>query len=783
MYLTVYENCTYGTGLITTVNTTARTVVIGGTQYTYGIDTYPGANVAPANQTGVNTTLVGKQVNYILADGIVVRVYDTASAATYIVFDNLTGLTAQGYATALAYVQSNKASVITIATINGYSYQQYYMFANNHSLNSITDDLQTGELFEGTKDALGFWHLKTIDYTYYTKENNAEITFNNGIANLPFGDQFYYKNGALKAFNQFNTSASTVYVVYDNNNDDGTFYTAIGTPVDGAQIEVHGSMYVVLAAPPTNGPTAAFVYVFDGKLEGEYHSDAWKSYAYDTIIYVDGSTTATQVTNNLGTTGSLLGYTWQYSNVVDMLRGGWTTVQTLYNMQLETGCFYTVSNGYVEDKVDIKAHEAPIKEGLLSKIGTFYSVIDLKADDVDLDDHNAENSAYTYLYRLEGNKVVINPADGSIINQVNDAAVVNAINAANSYTPVYFYAGDVPGSRVILYLSNSTSNVVNIVTSGPYTNAFANVDLTAAAYTNYYSVDEAAYLAITANHTRTHFIYNFDVKDRWMRLYDEKGKEVTDNWEVEFTTEIDPMFRTPIYTAGIQKDTVGKLGDGIKDYTLKFLYNNIVYVMPLANLQLTGATAAPVTEVTGVTLSGAAVVGSTLTAAVVPSTATVTYKWEWCETIDGTYHEFAPTTETTYKILPVLNHGIYIKVTATGTGDYAGTSATSTVVGPMTTPITAFTINVPGINNPTVGSQLTTVIEPSAAAAHGDYQWYRSTTVNGSWFTIDDATDSFYTPTSTDVGYYLKVVVTGKDGYTGTFTSVTTAAVVAAPIA
>ena len=44
-----------------------------------------------------------------------------------------------------------------------------------------------------------------------------------------------------------------------------------------------------------------------------------------------------------------------------------------------------------------------------------------------------------------------------------------------------------------------------------------------------------------------------------------------------------------------------------------------------------------------------------------------------------------------------------------------------------------------------------------------EWQWSRSRSKNGSYTDIEDAEAAMYTPTSDDVGYYLRATVSYKD--------------------
>jgi predicted RNA-binding protein Jag len=87
--------------------------------------------------------------------------------------------------------------------------------------------------------------------------------------------------------------------------------------------------------------------------------------------------------------------------------------------------------------------------------------------------------------------------------------------------------------------------------------------------------------------------------------------------------------------------------------------------------------------VSAISVEGVAKVGETLTATITPSGATASYQWmrSDSEDKDGTYTNISGATEKTYKLV-AADVGKYIKVKATGTGDYKGT-VESKPVGPV----------------------------------------------------------------------------------------------------
>jgi uncharacterized protein (TIGR02145 family)/prepilin-type N-terminal cleavage/methylation domain-containing protein len=84
----------------------------------------------------------------------------------------------------------------------------------------------------------------------------------------------------------------------------------------------------------------------------------------------------------------------------------------------------------------------------------------------------------------------------------------------------------------------------------------------------------------------------------------------------------------------------------------------------------------PITAIAAV--SGTNQISQTLTAgAVTPSSATVSYKWQSSPTSGGTYTDISGATSSTYVVSPSYMNK-YIKVMATGNGDYSGSQASTT---------------------------------------------------------------------------------------------------------
>ena len=187
---------------------------------------------------------------------------------------------------------------------------------------------------------------------------------------------------------------------------------------------------------------------------------------------------------------------------------------------------------------------------------------------------------------------------------------------------------------------------------------------------------------------------------------------------------------------------------------------------------LSAATAQVTQAVTAVAITGTAAVGSTLSAGVTPGTATVTYQWQSCATVGGTYDNISGATSATY-VLTASELNKYIKVQVTGTGSYTGTilsAATGLVGGQPVTAIGAIT------GTAAVGETLTAgALTPSGATV--TYQWQSSDTVGGTYSNISGATSATYTLAEAERGKFIKVQATGTGSYTGTVLSAATAQV------
>jgi len=174
------------------------------------------------------------------------------------------------------------------------------------------------------------------------------------------------------------------------------------------------------------------------------------------------------------------------------------------------------------------------------------------------------------------------------------------------------------------------------------------------------------------------------------------------------------------------------------------------------------ASATPLTAIGPI--GGTTTVGQTLTAGTVsPTGAIVTYQWRRADAVDGTYGNIPGATANSYT-LTAADKDKYIKVAATGSGNYSGT-VTSAYKGPVTAG--QLTAIGPISGTTAVGQTLAAgTLTPSNATVN--YQWQRCINTNGTYENMLNANASTYTLKESDVGYFIRVVVTATGSYTGT---------------
>jgi len=166
-------------------------------------------------------------------------------------------------------------------------------------------------------------------------------------------------------------------------------------------------------------------------------------------------------------------------------------------------------------------------------------------------------------------------------------------------------------------------------------------------------------------------------------------------------------------------------------------------------------------DITGTTMQY-----QTLTAgAVLPVDATYTLKWQRANAIDGIFIDIPEAHDPSY-ILVFDDNNRYIRVAATGTGDYTETIY-SNVAGPVVvsaTPITAMSaIQGDAVVGETITAGALTPINATAT-----YQWKIADSLNGTYTNLTGATNTSLVLTEAMVDKFVRVYATGSSTYSGT---------------
>ncbi len=182
-------------------------------------------------------------------------------------------------------------------------------------------------------------------------------------------------------------------------------------------------------------------------------------------------------------------------------------------------------------------------------------------------------------------------------------------------------------------------------------------------------------------------------------------------------------------------------------------------------------------------ITGTPTVGQVLTAEATYSDTpdadpTLTYQWQICDTVDGTYSDITNATDDTYTILEA-DEAKFIKVEITATGSVTGTllsEATSAIEAAisMTATITG-TATVGEVLTANVSYSETPDVNPTLA-----YQWKVSDTADGAYTDISGATSATYTILEADATKFIKVSISATGSVIGTALSASTTAVSAA---
>lgn len=626
-------------GYVTTVNKPAKTVTfdqvyfgynqgnITGSTYAMGVDYLPGGNYnsVVANKSDLDT-LKGRTVNYILDEkySAVLRFIDYGTDVGYVVFKSyINSLNTTGAANVLAFVNSPEASVISIASIDGYTNVTGGQYANSYG---------PGDLFTATKDALGMYHLTYIkdqDFSYYAEYSNMDklgLNFTNGVVyndaqkyvtlsiNPATGKpessvaDYYYDNakGVATKFGNFAVDKDTVIIcaqgyLYNYLNDDYVpapglgggqlvnngsvptlnFQGSKGIPQDGAHITLAQAFdgtyhaYVnatgarIFVAPPNDDGITPFIYVANGEWDKNYNFNAAGAGtyldSYDTIIFADENTIATMVATNQTSTGLgvSIGTVYKYTNAIDFIRGGLTSAYTgaQYNQRLYAGHFYYVKNGYVIGEAFV-ADGNDVQVVNVTYLDKFFAVY------ANNDVFKGGMVVLPYLtlvgksivYELKGTTITYK--DGAPKDITED--FMKVVNTPDGYASAYVYTGDAYSGmkRVFITTTYTPGTSLNTVKDlGKVLGAYAvNEDTTM-----WYSISEEAYNAIS--------VWMDDYNDNWNAAHSDIGTTMKLYCGDKLITEFNR------YNVDIDTDMYQGYGPG--DYWLNiYAINDVPIVAP-----------------------------------------------------------------------------------------------------------------------------------------------------------------------------------------------------------
>ena len=175
-------------------------------------------------------------------------------------------------------------------------------------------------------------------------------------------------------------------------------------------------------------------------------------------------------------------------------------------------------------------------------------------------------------------------------------------------------------------------------------------------------------------------------------------------------------------------------------------------------------------DINSVSITGNTKVDEILTAEVTPAGADVEYKWQVSDNQNTGYQDIAGQTDKTYKVTADKQEK-YIRVVVKGINNYTGEKESQGhKIEKMTQPPSQQknidSVTISGVAK--VNSELTADITPLDARA--DYKWQIADkqNANDSEYTdIANATGYSYTVKKDQAGKFIRVVATGKDGYTG----------------
>ena len=474
-----YETTTVS-GMVTAVNGTKMT--IGGK--VYDIATMALHNFKDMIPYGKDTAnkYIGQNVTAVLYDGGIYNVKGYEN--TWVIFEDYTGLTTNGYVTALAFAGSNDMKNITIASIDGYffMYNNYNGFTHtgDNSFDTFYDRLVTGGLYYATVDTYGYYHLNSnangIANLYYTFDNAGNndgdyITykFENGISstvNFYYPYMQWYRWGN-DAFDQWSDKNDWEFIIY--NTTTKSFLTGDGLPNNGSKLSVY--------RPKAN--TSDFngwfnnhawgggdanelvvvignvVYLTDAIFEGSFGGNSTSTVNHATdLVYLTAEAAKNFSVDNtvpgLGGAGETIwGFRYIYNEAVSMLDGSKVKIATdgIYNYKLEAG-FYYINNGVVDHKVINPNDEtnSAICRGTLLRGDKFSFKVEVANDTAPHTVYDRELSEYVIIH--------IN-ADGSFTKYTTRGDHNSAHGWPNDNISVFFFEPTMHTNCPVIICSNS----------------------------------------------------------------------------------------------------------------------------------------------------------------------------------------------------------------------------------------------------------------------------------------------------------------------------------------
>ena len=354
--LDVKDVLTAKTGYVNGFNVLGKTITIDGA--TLNIDSL--AIAGPIDLKGVlganekdnwgaaTDDLIGRYVTYYQIGNDVVA-FANANKGAYLVFDGIVTVAADNNLTVKAYLESNVASLINVASLNGYPLSTNALGGYNMTLNYVYStllDMDKGTLLTYAKDANNMYHLYTV-----TDKNGAidaklllDEKHDLGGTAVEFG-KYGVANLTTTAGTAatFQANANTVFVFATSDvagtaaNESGAV-TFKGVPAENSSFDGYSELIVKTG----DNALATFVYVLDA----DNVTDSFKGLDRSTVVYIDDKHTVLENTFADKFNGTL----WSYTYAIDLTTGAYTPVKSASARLLDEG-FYAVKDGYAIEKL------------------------------------------------------------------------------------------------------------------------------------------------------------------------------------------------------------------------------------------------------------------------------------------------------------------------------------------------------------------------------------------------------------------------------------------------